>query len=246
MSKSSLILLSLAVVLIADTAHADFCSYRPSQLLGGNATTAVGVGAAGAATAGAAAQIAGYYTLTHAVTGATMLGSTAAGTSAAGTVGIVAGTGAGIGAAVGALMSPFVIVGGIVIAVGVGAYEGGCYFQDERITDYSEVLLEMRKLHEASDKKAFRLVAPANEPGEARIVLTDLFGNTQTYYVKKLFIVNNVLKHDDWGRNTVIGNIGFVATEDPDGSEVEPDEARVYPADAATGDARGQVGNGLD
>lgn len=218
MSRSQVLLISLAAVFAATTAIADFCSYRPSQWVGGRGAAAVGAGAAGAATAGAAAQVAGYYTLTHAVTGATMLGSTAAGSSAAGTVGIIAGTGAGIGTAVGALMSPFVIIGGVVIAVGVGAYEGGCYFQDERVTDYSAVLLEMRKLHAASDRKAFRLDAPVDKPGKARIIITDPFGNVETYDVKKLYIVNNVLKHRDWGLNTVIGNIGFVVTEEA-GSE---------------------------
>jgi hypothetical protein len=107
------------------------CDYRPSQLIGKGTTGAV-AGAAGAtAVTGGVAKAAGIYTITHATTGAAMLGSTAAGASAAGTTGIIAGSAGLLGTAGAILLSPFVLIPAAVTAVGVSAYEGGCYLSDK-------------------------------------------------------------------------------------------------------------------
>lgn len=113
---------------LAQTAVAGVCDYRPSQLIGGTSTTVIAGGAGATAATGIGLKAAGIYTLTHATTGATMLGSTAAGASAAGTTGIIAGTAGFLGTAGAVLISPFVIIPAAVAAVGVGVYEGGCYF----------------------------------------------------------------------------------------------------------------------
>lgn len=113
------------------SAIAGVCDHRPSKIIGG-ASTGVTVGGTGAVAAtGIGMKLAGLYTITHATTGAAMLGSTAAGASAAGTTGIIAGTAGFLGTAGAALMSPFVIIPAAVTAVGVGAYEGGCYLSDK-------------------------------------------------------------------------------------------------------------------
>lgn len=112
---------------LTQIAIADFCDYRPSQLIGGAATGAVAGSAGATAVTGVGLKAAGIYTLTHATTGAAMLGSTAAGASAAGTTGIIAGSAGFLGTVGAVLMSPFVIVPAVVTAVGVGTYEGGCY-----------------------------------------------------------------------------------------------------------------------
>lgn len=112
---------------LAQTAIAGVCDYRPSQLIG-EVTTGVVTGGTGVvATTGVGMKAAGIYTLTHATTSAAMLGSTAAGASAAGTTGIIAGSAGFLGTAGAVLMSPFVIIPAAVTAVGIGAYEGGCY-----------------------------------------------------------------------------------------------------------------------
>lgn len=112
---------------LAETAIADVCDYRPSQLIGGVSTSVVAGGTGATAAAGIGLKTVGVYTLTHATTGAAMLGSTAAGASAAGTTGIIAGSAGFLGTAGAVLMSPFVIIPAVVTAVGIGAYEGGCY-----------------------------------------------------------------------------------------------------------------------
>lgn len=113
--------------LFAQIALADVCDYRPSHLIGGTATGAVGGTVGTAAATGIGLKAAGIYALTHATTGAAMLGSTAAGASAAGTTGIIAGSAGFLGTAGAVLMSPLVIIPAAVTAVGIGAYEGGCY-----------------------------------------------------------------------------------------------------------------------
>ncbi len=121
-------LLALVVTLTAGTVSAkEVCDYTPSKLMGKTAATSAGVGAAATAVTGVGMKVAGIYAIQNAVTGAWMLGSTAAGASAAGTTGIIAGTAGAMGTVGAVLMSAPVIVAGAVVAVGVGAYEGGCY-----------------------------------------------------------------------------------------------------------------------
>lgn len=129
MKKSAISLLFSCI--LTQTATAGVCEYRPSQLFG-NTTTAVAAGGAGAAAAaGVGLKAAGFYALTHSVTGAAMLGSTAAGASAAGTAGIIAGSAGFLGTVGAVILSPLVIIPAAVTALGVGAYEGGCYLSEK-------------------------------------------------------------------------------------------------------------------
>src|SRR6056297_1606951 len=105
-------------------ATAGVCEYRPSNLIGGGGAGAAAATAGGVDAAGTAAKAAGFYTLTHAVTGATMLGSAAGGASAAGTVGIMGGTAGVIGTAASIIMAPAVIIGGAIVGGGIAIYEG--------------------------------------------------------------------------------------------------------------------------
>jgi len=111
---------------------ADVCDYAPSKFVGNASATAAGAGAAATAASGIGIKAAGLYAIQNAVTGAWMLGSTAAGASAAGTTGILAGTAGAIGTIGAVLISTPVIVAGAAIAVGLGAYEGGCYLATKK------------------------------------------------------------------------------------------------------------------
>ncbi len=209
--KRSLAIMVLAAQAIATQASAEFCDYRLSSLLKGKSAASIGN-----ATSEFASRAFGYYTLTNNVTGATMLGSTAAGSSAAGTIAGVAGT--GLGAVGAALTNPVGIVVGAVVAVGVGGAEGYCYFQDERITDYSEILVTMRALAENADPSFFRL----EEPTDPHLTTAAIFvrredGVSDRYDVKDLYIVNGTLKHRTLGRNKTIGNVGLeIVTDGPE------------------------------
>lgn len=212
---------ALAVFLAAtlsfsgDTANAGACDYRPSQLIGGSGAGVVATTGLGTATAGLAAKGAGFYTLTHAVTGATMLGSTAGGASAAGTVGIMGGTAGVVGTAAGVLMAPATIIVGAITAAGIGGYEGICYFYDERVTEYTDVLKILEAIALNANPAYLRLEIDPMNRESAILVLSDGEESTQRYSVENLYVVNGVLKHRDWGLNTVVGNVGFIARSAP-------------------------------
>jgi hypothetical protein len=139
-----------------------------------------------------------------------MIGSTAIGGSAAGTVGIMAGTGGVAGSVAAVLMAPITIVVAGVTAVGVASYEGACFFQDERITDYDKVLEVMSNMAANSDPSSFMLT---EENGKKAIKLAEGDGEKRTYFVEDLYIVNGILMNRDWFKNTKIGRVSYVVPE---------------------------------
>lgn len=211
--RSALTSLLMAGMLCSTaTAHADTCDYRPSRILGDTVSTAVvGGGLAVSSTTGAASAL-GVYTLVNAGSGLTMLGSTLAGASGAGTIGIIAGTGGAIGTAGAIVLNPFVWVPAAILGVGGGGFEAACAFLvDERITEYDEVLAVMQSFATHADPEYFRLVTNAIP---AFISLSDGEGTWTRYDIENLYIADGVLKHRDWGRNTVIGRVILLSDSD--------------------------------
>lgn len=210
--KLSLFTFTLPLVgLFSSEVSAGVCDYRLSQLIGGKATTTIGVGGAVTSAGGLAFHAAGFYIITNATTGAAMIGSTAAGASGAGTVGIIGGT-AGAAGTIGAVVSaPVTIAIGILTAVGVSAVEGGCYFADERITDQGQILSILERIDQDTDDKDFRLLKSAAEPAYIKINY-DGTGMTR-FEVRNLYIVNGELLNRDWFRNTHIGYIGAIVPQ---------------------------------
>lgn len=217
MTKLSALAVFVAAALSfsGNSANAGACDYRPSQLIGGSGAGVVATTGVGTAAAGLAAKGAGFYTLTHAITGATMLGSTAGGASAAGTVGIMGGTAGLVGTAASALMAPATIIAGAVTAAGIGGYEGVCYFYDERVTEYAEILRILESIAVNADPAYLRLEIDPMNRGSATLILNNGAEGTQRYSVEDLYVVNGVLKHRAWGLNTVIGNVAFIAQSMP-------------------------------
>ena len=207
----------LATSVAASLVNADACDYRLSKLIGGGATAGTVGGAGTVAAAGTAAKAAGYYTLVHSTSGAYMLGSTVAGGSAAGTTGIIAGTGTGIGAVAAVITAPVTIIAASVVAVGTGAFEGVCYFQDERITDFDEVLERLKLLEKSNPDHItinnFWSSDDTTMSSEDSTIIFYTPSGKLTYKIAKLYIVNGVLMHRDWGRNTVVGKLAFVKAE---------------------------------
>ena len=201
---------AISAIIFAGTASAELCDYTPSNLVGTAATsigtTFLGTGAA----AGLGMQAAGYYTLVHAGSGLTMLGSAAVGTSAAGTVGIIAGTGGTIGTLGAILMAPVTIVVGGITVIGVGAFEGACYFQIERVTDPYDVrrIVESVAIHD----EAVSIIRV--DDGDALAIT--VLGETETYLLRNLYISDGNLKHRDWGPNTNLGPVLYTSVEKQD------------------------------
>ena len=192
--------------------YADTCDYRPSRILGDTGSKAVIASGTVVSSATGAATAAGLYTLVHAGSGLTMLGSTMAGASGAGTIGIIAGTGGAIGTAGAIILNPFVWVPAAIVGVGGGGFEAACaFFVDERITEYDEVLAVMESFAIHADPQYFRILTNAIP---AFISLSDGEGAWIRYDIEGLYIADGVLKHRDWGPNTVIGRV--VLLSDPD------------------------------
>jgi hypothetical protein len=202
---------SVFVFLTASATYAEVCDYRPTYVVGLGGAAAIGTTGAATAIAGPAIQAAGFYTLTHATTGLTMLGSTAGGVSAAGTVGIMGGSTVA-GSVVAFLTAPATVLLAGAVAIGGSGFEGVCYFQDERITDPEIVLEQMVLLSLRADPTYFRLNLPHGTAEDASITI-NYDGQSTDYFVANLYIVEGVLMHRDWFKNTTIGNIEFVPIE---------------------------------
>ena len=198
MKRAPLLTLGLAGAFAGATlawpAEARVCDYRPTEMLRSGAVT----GAIGTAT-DFAVKADGIFTLTNAVTGASLMGTGAAG----GTLAQITAT------ATSALAAPGAAVAGAVALVGLGAYEGLCFFGDERITDYGEVLGVMEAIALSADPAFFRVEPGPAGRDEAVVILGDGRGVETGYPVRRLYIANGVLMHRNWGVNTALGNVGF-------------------------------------
>lgn len=210
--RISLVTIASSFVLFASMAQAETCDYRPSKLLPGSVGSKVAIGTATTGgVLGGGATVAGFYTLVHSTTGLTMLGSTMAGSSAAGTAGIIAGTGGAVGATGAVLLNPLVWVPALLVGVGGGGYEAFCAFLvDERITEFEDVLKVMQDFEKGADPEYFLLKDDVIDPF---IRLKGADDKWEQYSVEKLYIVEGVLLHRDFGPNTKIGRVVFVPNE---------------------------------
>lgn len=207
-------LAACVLVVCGSNVAAAVCDYRPSVNLGSAPSSAI-VGAGGAAAVGGAAmKAAGFYTLVHAGSGLTMLGSTLAGASGAGTIGIIAGTGGVLGTVGAVLMAPATLIAGGVALVGVGGLEAGCYFQDERVTDYNAVLNMMEHFAANHPEDRFALVRGIEgREDDAILIWNPGTGELDRYLIADLYIVNGTLMHRKWGPNRNLGQITYVDPE---------------------------------
>jgi len=206
-SVSLVLAAATSVGLMSTEANARVCDYRPSELVRSGASSTAFSGALDTA----AGVTEGIFTLTNTATGASLLGAnTGAAGGAAGALGQISGAASAIGsAAVGVVTAPAAAVAGAVAAVGLGAYEGLCFFRDERITDYDEVLEVMWAIAESADPTYFQVEERAADRNGAIVVLGDGLGGWTEYPVRKLYISNGVLMYRDWGLNTALGEVGF-------------------------------------
>jgi hypothetical protein len=206
MSPKTSIALTLAAAgtIAATTASAQICDYRPSQILRSDLAGNVLTGARDAASR-IVASAGGILTLNNVATGTSLLGSGAGGAGTLGQIGSAAGN-----AAAGVVATPGAAIAGTAAVLGAGAYEGVCYFRDERITDYDEVLGLMHAVAAYADPAYFRVEDRGSARDGAVIVLGDGTGETVEYAVARLRIVNGVLLHREWGRDAELGNLGIL------------------------------------
>ena len=196
-------ILVLAVMTGTTGAQADMCDYSPSKLAGKMANTVGSSVVDAGRSIGNEVSETSYYSLIHAGSNLTMLGSSAAGSSATGAVGIVKGAVGALGTAGSVLLAPATIVVGAVTIIGVGAFEGTCYFKVDRITDPYEVRSVIEDV--ASRDEAITIVK--TDKGDAMAL--EISGKTKTYLLRKLYIADGQLRHRDFGINTNLGPVLF-------------------------------------
>lgn len=204
----------------ATSSFAGVCDYRLSQLVSPSAATATVAGAgAGAAVGPATMALGGLYFFPHAG-GTLMLGSTLAGASGAGTIGIIGGSGFAA-SVLSVLTGPLMLIIGAGTAVTVGAFEAGCYFVDERITDEEAVMTILRQVAVTANEDHFKLFdVSAEEAAEtgsvSRVRVPIEEGGYQFFEVKNLYIVNAQLRHRDSRFSySSLGNIAAALVSEP-------------------------------
>lgn len=190
----------LALSLTATAANADLCDYRLSQLVERRGSPAVEAARA------AQAQDPGpvLYLMINPATGETSLGATGAGTP---DDGFLTRTARLLGSAVAVVSrgSSLASAGGAVIGAGL---EAVCFFQDERITDYDEVLAILRAVDANMPPDLFALIEPGEARRDALIRLDRNDGYDRVEFpVRDLYIVNGQLRHRTRGLNDVVGDI---------------------------------------
>ena len=220
MRSSRHVLAASALVIFSGNAASALCDYRPSVIAG-----SVSSGAGKAAAAGETAiRDSGFYTLVYNDTGFTLLGSTLATTAASGTVGIITGAGGVLGTVGAVLMAPATLIAGGVALVGVGGLEAACYFTDERVTEYGDVLALMEHFarHHPEDRFAIERGMSGRED-DAILIWNPSEGALDRYPVAELYVVNGTLMQRRMGPNRNLGQITHV---DPAG-----DPENVAPSD---------------
>lgn len=210
------VLVASTLMICAGTVASALCDYRPSVIAG-----AASSGAGKAAVAGETAiRDSGFYTLVYNESGFTLLGSTLASTAATGTVGIITGAGGVLGTVGAVLMAPATLIAGGVALVGVGGLEAACYFTDERVTDYGDVLALME--HFAANHPENRFALDRGMEGredDAILIWNPRRGELDRYVVSELYVVNGTLMHRRMGPNRNLGQITYV---DPNADPENP------------------------
>ena len=192
--------LTLALILGASAARAELCDYRLSQLVERGASPAIE--AARAAVPQAEGPV--LYLMVNPGTGQTSLGATGAGTP---DDGILTRTARLFGSAIAIVSSNSPLAQAGSTALGAGL-EAVCFFRDERITGYDEVLRVLRAVDANMPPDLFALIEPGLERRDAFVRLDRNDGyDLVEYPVRDLYVVNGQLRHRDWGLNNVVGDI---------------------------------------
>ncbi|MGP1356753.1 hypothetical protein [Roseicyclus sp.] len=181
-------------------AEARVCEDRPSEVLRSDLAASLAAGARDAA--GQVLETTARLSLRDIATGASLVGG------GAGTLGQI-GTAAG-NLAAGVATTPRVALAGGAAVLGAGAWEGLCFLRDERITDPDEILAIMTAVAAFADPAHFRV--EGTDVTDVMVVLGDGAGGRAEFAVRRLRIVNGVLLHREWGRDTELGNLGVLTS----------------------------------
>lgn len=198
--------------------QADVCDFRPSVLAGKAGQAAKATAGAMVSAATETVRAVGVYTLENPVSGVSMISTGVSSAAAAGSS-VAAGAGGALTSAGAIATAPVTIAVAGLTAVALGSYEGVCYFRQERITDYDEILYIVSNLSANSDPTLFRLIPEGTEyvtlrgrnaiAGQDKVRIASTGVGPFIFDVSNLYITDGVLMHRDAGRNTVIGTVAL-------------------------------------
>ena len=201
------LLAAALLALNASPAMAEICDYRLSELAGRVGTAITGRSGSG----GAAGQDGGSSGSNVSVNAGgfqivlpTMTGRTSGALGLLGSASSLAGTASSIAG------SPVALFAAGSVLVGSAGLQVGCHFRDERINDYDEMLVILRRVAADMPPEVFQLVEPVSTRPIAFIRVLMRHGEPlREFEVQRLMIVNGRLVHRDFGPNTVIGDIAI-------------------------------------
>ncbi|MGA0542071.1 hypothetical protein [Neotabrizicola sp. VNH66] len=197
--------LSLAVTLAAGAAQAALCDFRLSELIGARAPALASETADQSSLKGLGGKSQDFFTLVD-QGGLTALGAVMGGKNGALAAGAAEEAAKVLGISGTVVTSQTIGIAAGVAALGAVGLEGVCRFQDERITDYYEVLAVLSAVAETADPRMFQLQLGTARKKAAVVEIWDAqTGIRQQYRVADLFFVNGELKLNRIGFNKSLG-----------------------------------------
>ena len=196
----------LTVLALTAPAVADIrlCDYRPSQLIGTRSAALMGATAAGTLAGvpamGGGEGLRGFYVLSD------VAGGPDAGAPEKKRLGLKDAAGL-VGSAVSAvssaaMLSPAALAAGAVAGVGIAGAEKVCQLRQA-------VMLILYQVADNADPDYFSRTTVEGEPA-VRVRQDD--GSYEDYEMADLYIVDGEIRHRKFGRDTVVGTIGFIVT----------------------------------
>jgi hypothetical protein len=199
------------MAVLAGAARAELCDFRLSEMIAKRAP-ALASETADDSTLGKLRELGrvsgeakDFFTLVDGG-GLTALGAVLKGSRAAKVAGGVKDLAEGLGMGGTIINSPAIGTASGLAALGMVGLEGVCRFQDERISDYYEVLAVLSVVAETADPQLFQLQLGAARKKAAVVEIWDpKDGVRRQYEVADLFFVNGELKLDRIGMNRSLG-----------------------------------------
>jgi hypothetical protein len=221
------------MAVFAGAARAELCDFRLSEMIASRAP-ALASETADDSTLGklrelgrVSGQAKDFFTLVDGG-GLTALGAVLKGSRAGKIAGGVKDLAEGLGMGGTIINSPAIGTASGLAALGMVGLEGVCQFQDERISDYYEVLAVLSVVAETADPRLFQLQLGAARKKAAVVEIWDPDdGVRRQYDVADLFFVNGELKLDRIGMNRSLGYLmqfqgGMPALDTPPLNAFEP------------------------
>ncbi len=192
----------LLATLLAAPSGAAICDYRLGEMISARAPALAGAAADQALLAVLGGRGPDFFTLVDPGSGFAAFGGFVGPARSAAAL----ATAEALGGGNLALTNPVAGMAAGAAVLGMVGLEGVCRFQDERITDYYEVLAVLSAVADTADRDAFQLqLGPPRKKGAVVEIWEPGSGVRRQYRVADLIFVNGELRLRRWGPNKSLG-----------------------------------------